>query len=129
MDDPTIPEADKQPISIPDSFDPYVNVELSLPMEQNSTMEFSCVLQRKKDNDGNSIGITNDNLNLESRMYVVEWSDERTEDFYWQISLQKLIFSSENDEGNRYALLDDHQNTEGNISGNNCFITLNNGMK
>jgi hypothetical protein len=109
-------------MSTPDSFDPYVNMELSLPRGQDSTMEFALVLKRKKDSDGNHIGIANDNPILDSRMYVVEWSDGRTED----------LFSEVDDEGNMYVLLDDiidHRNTEGYISGDNGFITLDNGMK
>jgi hypothetical protein len=31
LDDPTIPEADRQHMSTPDSFNPYVNMKQSLP--------------------------------------------------------------------------------------------------
>jgi hypothetical protein len=79
LDDPTIPEADRLHMSTPDSFDPYVNMELSLPRGQDSTMEIARVFKRKKDSDGNPIGVANDNPILDSRMYVVEWSDGRTE--------------------------------------------------
>jgi hypothetical protein len=68
---------------------------------------------------------------LDSRMYVVEWSDGRTEELMANIIAENL-FSQMDDEGNRYVLLDDiidHRNTEGYISGDNGFITLDNGMK
>jgi hypothetical protein len=42
LDDPTIPEADKQPISTLDSFDPYVNMKLSLPRGQDNTIDSAC---------------------------------------------------------------------------------------
>jgi hypothetical protein len=131
LDDPTIPEADRLHMSTPDSFDPYVNMELSLPREQDSAMEFACVLKRKKDSDGNPIGVANDNPILDSRMYVVELSDGRTEELMANIIAENL-FSQVNHKGNRYVLLDDiidHQNTEGYISGDNGFITLDSGMK
>jgi hypothetical protein len=118
-------------MSPPDSFDPYVNMEVSLPRGQDSTMEFARVLKRKKNSDGNPVGIANDNLILDSRMYVVEWSDGRTEELMANIIAENL-FSQVDDEGNRYVLLDDiidNQNTEGYISGDNGFITLDNGMK
>jgi hypothetical protein len=130
-DDPTIPEADRPPVSTPDSFDPYVNMELSLPRGQDSTMEFARVFKRKKDSDGNPIGIASVNPILDSRMYVVESSDGRTEELMANI-IAENVFSQVDDEGNRYVLLDDiinHQNTEGYISGDDGFITLENGMK
>ena len=80
VDDHTIPEADNLPNPTPDSFDPYINMELSLPRRNDNTMEFSRVFKRKKDMDGNLICIANDNPILDSRIYIVEWLDERKED-------------------------------------------------
>jgi len=131
LDDPTIPEADKIPQPTPDSFDSYVNMELSLPRGQDNTMEFAHVLKRKKDNDGNPIGIANDNFILDSRVYIVEWSDGRTEELMANIIAENL-FAQVDDEGHRFVLLDDiidHRSTEDYISGDDGFIHLENGMK
>ena len=94
-------------------------------------MEFACILKCKKDSDDNPIGIANDNPILESSMYVVEWSIGRTEEIMANIIAENL-FSQVDDEGNRYVLFDDmiyHQNTEGYISGDYGFITLDHGTK
>jgi hypothetical protein len=131
LEDPTIPETDRLHMSTPDSYDPYVNMELSLPRGQDSTMEFARVLKRKTDSDGNLIGIANANPILDSRMYVVEWSDGRTEELMANM-IAENIFSQVDDEGKRYVLLDDtidHRNTEGYTSGDDGFITRDNGMK
>jgi hypothetical protein len=113
------PEADKMPQPTPDSFDSYVNMELSLPRGQDDTMEFARVLKRKKDNDGNLIGIANDNPILDSRVYIVEWSDGRTEELMANIIVENL-FAQVDDEEHRYVLLDDnidHRSTGDYISG------------
>jgi hypothetical protein len=67
LDDSNIPEADELPISTPDSFDPYVILQLSLLRGQDNTMEFAHILKRKKDSAGNPIGIANDKPILGSR--------------------------------------------------------------
>ena len=41
--------------------------------------------------DGNPIGIANDNPILDSRIYVVEWSDGRTEDLMANIIAENLF--------------------------------------
>jgi hypothetical protein len=108
LDDPTIPEGDRLPVSTADS------------------LEFACILNLKLYSDGNPIGKANDNPILDSRMYDVEWSDGITEELMANIIAENL-FSQVDDEGNRYVLLDDiiyHRNTEGYISGDNGFITL-----
>jgi hypothetical protein len=69
LDDPIIPEANKIPQPTPASFDSYVNMELSLPRGQDNTMELARMLKRKKDNDGNPIGVANDNPILDARVY------------------------------------------------------------
>jgi hypothetical protein len=94
-------------------------------------MEFARVLKRKKDNDGNPIGIANDNPIFDSRVYIVEWSDRRTEELMANIIVENL-FAQVNDEGHQYVLLDDiidHRSTGDYISGDNGFIHLENGMK
>jgi hypothetical protein len=66
-----IPEADDQPQPIeptPDAFNPYVNMEISLPRGEDNRMEFAKVTKRAKDNDGNPIGVANDNPIMDTRL-------------------------------------------------------------
>lgn len=134
LNDSTIPEADDQPQPIeptPDSFDPYVNMEISLPRGEDNRMEFAKVTKRVKDNDGNPIGVANDNPIMDSRLYIVEWNDGRTEEVMANVIAENL-FAQVDDEGNSFVLLDDiidHRKSDKALSGDDGFITTANGMK
>ena len=131
MGNPTIHEADKLLQQTPDSFDPYVNHDLSLTRDHDNKMEFACAWNRKEDSNVNPIGIANHNLILVSRVYIVEWSYQRTEDLMAS-AIAESLFAQVNVEGNQHVIFDDiidHWRTGDYISGNSGFITLENGMK
>ena len=77
-----------------------------MPRGQDSTIEFAHILKCKKNTGGNAIGIANDNPIIDSRMYVVEWSDGSTEELM-AIIIAEILFSQVDDKGNWFVLLDD----------------------
>jgi hypothetical protein len=115
----------------PDSFDTYVNMEVSLPRGEDNTMEFAKVTKRMRDNDGNPIGVANDNPILDTRLYEVEWHDGRREALAANVIAENL-FAQVDDEGNRHVLLQDivdHRKSDDAVSGDDAFFTSQSGLK
>ena len=59
---------------IPDGFDNYINIELTLYCHTEGS-EFAKVTKSLKDKDGRPIGIASDNPILYTRTYEVEYAD------------------------------------------------------
>ena len=134
ISDPSIPEADtlpQPPTPTPDAFDSYLHMEIALPRGVDESMQFAKVKKRKIDDDGIPVGVANDNPMLDNRIYVVEWLDGHTEELMANVIAENL-FAQVDDEGNRFVLLDDiidHRKSADALSGDDGFITSENGMK
>ena len=68
----SIPEADAFTPEVLE--DTYVNMELALPPCSEGP-EFAKVVKRLRDNNGMPIGVSNDNLIMDTRIYEVEYID------------------------------------------------------
>ena len=88
----------------PDSYDQYLGAELLLP--QGDEMVTGGVVKRARGQDGNPIGLRNQNPLLDTREYVVEFSDGSTAEYTANIIAENL-FSQVDSEGRQYVLLNE----------------------
>ena len=102
FDNPDVKEADDN--FTPDSYDQYVNMELTLD-RGGDRPEFARVKKRLKDANGRPIGVANDNPILDSRMYEVEYNDGHTASMAANLIAENL-FAQVDQEGNRFVMLD-----------------------
>jgi hypothetical protein len=103
FDNQEVKEADED--FTPDTFDNYVNMELSLDRGGDQP-EFARVKKRLRDNNGRPIGVASDNPILDSRMYEVEYQDGHTAAIAANIIAENL-FAQVDQEGNRFVLFDE----------------------
>ena len=88
----------------PDTFDPYLNMEVGLPRGSDDNLLHATVKRRALDDNGNPIGTANKNPILDSRMYEVEFMDGTKERLTANI-IAENVMSQVDAEGNRQMLL------------------------
>jgi len=100
------PEAEKPEIDTitPEVYDSLISAEVILP--QGDILVPATVTSRKRDSNGNPIGIPNNNPLLDTRVYEVTFPDGHTDAYAANIIAQN-IYSKVDPEGNRYRLLEE----------------------
>ena len=116
IDDENIPHADQSMESdhTPDSFDPYLNMELALNRGDNEDMLHARVKRRALDEDGELIGIASNNPMTDTRQYEVEYIDGSVETLTANTIAENLL-AQVDEEGHRQLLLSeiiDHRTTD-----------------
>lgn len=94
----TLPEADD---FTPEEYDEYLTAEVLLP-NMGEEMAKAKLVGRKRDADGNPIGLRNANPLLDTRQYEVEFADGATNVFTANL-IAKNIYSQIDAEGNSYS--------------------------
>jgi hypothetical protein len=103
VDGPSFPELDDELPEAEVSGDYYMNAHVMLPV--GPTEERARVLRRKRDSDGNPIGVAHRNPVLDTRVYEVQFPDGRTEEVAANVIAQAL-YSQCDPDGNEFVLLD-----------------------
>jgi hypothetical protein len=81
--------------------DRLINAEIILP--QGEGISSACVSERKRAHDGSPIGRKNQNPLLDSRIYIVKFSDGEMKDVGFNI-LAEHLFSQVDKDGNQFRL-------------------------
>ena len=124
--DKDLPEADEFTPEIAD--DSYLNMEIALPRDGDGP-EFARVKKRMRDNDGNPIGVANENPILDTRMFEVEFLDGHTSAMSAN-AITENLFAQVDQEGHRLVLLDeivDHRFTTEAVDDDDAIVTSENG--
>ena len=126
--DDSLPEADNYTPEIAD--DCYLNMELALPRDGDGPT-FGRVKKRIKDNDGNPVGVANENPILDTRMFEVEFLDGHTAAMSAN-AITENMFAQVDSEGNRLLLMQeisDHRFTADAVNEKDMFVILDNGKR
>jgi len=129
FDNTDVPEADDQ--FDPDSFDHYLNMELSVPTNTDEHPQFARVTKRLRDHRGNPIGTAHSNPILDSRMYEVEFADGHKQAMSANLIAENM-FASVDEEGHRHLLLDSiigFRKTGDAVEKIDAFVTSSNGTR
>ena len=102
FDNPEVAEADD--MFDPDSFDHYLNMELSVD-RGGEHPQFARVTKHLRDHRGLLIGTANDNPILDTRIYEVEYADGSKQAIAANV-IAESMFASVDEEGHRHLLLD-----------------------
>ena len=94
-----IPEADQ---FTPEAYDEYLTAKVWLPNMGEITK--AKVMARKRDADGNPVGLRNANPMLDTRQYEVEFADGATDVFTANLIAENL-YSQVDEEGNTYSIM------------------------
>ena len=114
----------------PDSFDPYLNVELSLD-RGGETPEFARVTKRLRDNNGIPIGRGSYNPILDTRLYEVEYLDGHKANLSANIIAENM-YAQVDEHGHREVLFDEITDVRSNneaIKPEDAFYTTPNGVE
>jgi len=133
INDATLPEADELVMRehTPDAFDDYINMELGLPRGDDGELVHAIVKRRKLDDNGNLIGIANNNPLMDSRLYEIEFLDGTMEAVSANVIAENIL-SQVVDEGHLQMLLDeiiDHLTTGEQIKKGSEYVEMTNGTK
>jgi len=88
----------------PEMGDNYLTAELMLP--RGGTMEKGRVSARKRDRNGNPVGLANSNPILDTRVYIIDFDDGDQTELTANLIAESL-FSQCDPDGNQYVLLDE----------------------
>ena len=94
-----VPEADG---FTPETYDKYLMAEVLLPNMGEVTNDM--IVGRKRDADGNPIGLRNPNPLLDRRQYEVECADGAT-DVFTENQIAENLYSQVGEEGNTYSIM------------------------
>ena len=112
--------------------DTYLSAELAIPRHGYEYPQYAKVIKRRKDQEGNPVGIANNNPILDTREYVVEFMDGHEETMAANLIAEHL-FSQVDDDGNRQVLLDeiiDHRvDTKTAVQEKDAYIRIKSGQK
>jgi hypothetical protein len=137
LNNESIPEADIREAQVnadevtPDTFDTYLNMEISLPRGQNDELEYGRVAKRAKDTDGNPIGVANENPILDTRMYEVQWLDGHS-GLMFANTIAENLYAQVDDEGNRHVMFHDitaHRKTSEALTDADAYVQMQHGMR
>lgn len=97
-----VPEADD---FTPEAYDEYLTAEVLLPNMGDLT-KAKVVVGRKRDADGNPIGLCHANPLLDTRQYKVEFAEDGATDVFTANLIAENLYSQEVDEeGNSYSIM------------------------
>ena len=88
-------------------------------------MKRGTVINRKRDHNGNPVGIRHDNPMLDTRGYEVEFSDGNVGEFTANM-IAENIYASVDAEGNEHVLFDeiiDHKKDKSAVSVDNMYLS------
>ena len=111
----------------PDTMDSYLATEVMLPRVDSFVR--GKVVSRKRNADGNPIGVSSSNPILDTREYEVEFPDG-TSDAYAANVIAENIFSQIDDEGHHHVLLKaivDHKSDGSAVKADDGYIVSANG--
>ena len=115
----------------PDTMDSYLNMELGLPRGPDGELQHAVVKRRRLGENGNPIGIANNNPLLDSREYEIEYHDGTLEVLSANVIAENLL-AQVDQEGQRQLLMDeitDHRCTNEAIPKEKGFHINSNGTK
>mgnify|MGYP003326537431 FL=1 len=115
----------------PDSYDPYLQMELSLPRGDDFSPMNARVIHRQTDENDLPIGKANNNPLLDTRMYTVEFENGHKETLSANIIAENLI-AQVDEEGHRQRLLSeivDHRANGSAIKKEDGYFVTNRGIK
>lgn len=87
-----------------DSYDKLISAKVMLPV--SGTNQHGIVKHRKWDNNGNIIGNMSSNIQTDTSMYEVEFTDGHVESYAANL-IAENIYEQLDDEGNRFRLIDE----------------------
>ena len=128
FDNEDVAEADDE--FDPDSFDHYLNMELSIDRGGDHP-QFARVTKRLKDHEGKPIGTAHQNSILYTRMYEVKYADGYKQALAANIIAENM-FASVDKEGHRHLLIDsivDVRKTRDAVSREDAFVKSHNGVQ
>ena len=114
----------------PDSYDHYINMELTVDRQQFDHPQRARVTKRLKDHRGNPIGTANDNPILDTRMYEVVFDDGHKLSMAANLIAENM-FASVDEEGHRHLLLDSivgYRKTADAVNKNDAYVKSSNGV-
>lgn len=130
MDIPPLPDADDiVDGDEEDGYDKYLNTEVIF--ETGGELKTGTVVKRARGNDGRPIGRSHSNPMLDSRQYVVEFTDGTTENYFANV-IAENIYARIDDEGHQFLLLKeivDHKKGTDAIPVENGYIMTRSGKK
>ncbi|MGH3053527.1 MAG: hypothetical protein ACRDL7_00940, partial [Gaiellaceae bacterium] len=121
-----MPEADEYD---EDSYDKYLEAHVILP--QGDSLISGHVIGRKRDVNGNPLGISHRNPILDSRVYNVQFPDGHVEEYAANVIAESL-YSQVDDEGNQYLIMDeiiDHRCNDTAVHQDDMYVTSSNGNR
>jgi hypothetical protein len=122
-DEPTMPEADEMDH---DAYDKYISARLLLP-DGDGVARSAQIKRRKRDEDGNLIGRSNQNPILDTGLYEVEFDDGQVGTYAANV-IAENVYEQVDDEGFAYTLFDeivDHNRGSDAISPDDGFVMHN----
>ncbi len=104
--EPVEPEACKPEIEdyTPEAYDALISAELMLP--KGDILLPAKVMSRKRDENGNPIGVSNTNPILDTRVYEVQFSDGYSESYAANTIIENM-YAQVDPEGNHFLLMDE----------------------
>jgi hypothetical protein len=120
-DKPTVPEGDTFTI---DAFDKYINAQLDLPLQD--AMASATVVGRKRDGEGNPLGVSNANPLLDTRVYEVAFPDGSTEEYAANVIAENM-YAQVDEEGRQFNILEeliDHRMNQTALGPEDAFVTI-----
>ena len=129
FDNGAIEDADKAD-DTPDSFDPYLHMEIALD-RGGEHPEFARVKKRLRTEDGTPIGRASTNPLLDSRLYEVEYADGYTTAMTANLIAENM-FAQVDEDGHREVFIDEIIDVRSNkdaINEEDAFHTMNIGVK
>jgi hypothetical protein len=115
----TMPEAD---VYTEESFDKYLSAEVVLALGDGK--QRAKVTGRKRDTDGNPVGVANSNPILDTRVYTVEFPDG-TEKEYSANIIAESLYSEVDQDGRQFQLIDeiiDHSSDASAVSRDDMYV-------
>jgi hypothetical protein len=108
-DDGVTPEFEPVENDVIEDFDPdlmgsYLTAQVQLPL--GDELVLGNVIARKRDAHGNPIGKAADNPIFDTRVYLVQFPDQRVEEYSANMIAENL-YSQVDHEGNQFILLDE----------------------
>lgn len=96
------PEADD---STPEQYDQYLSAEVLLP--HGGELQKARVISRKRDANGNPVGIRDNNPMLDTREYEVEFVKDKQVASYTANMIAENIYANVDQDGRSYSILDE----------------------
>ena len=106
----------------PESYNSYITAQVLLP--KGDEFKVGTVVKRRADENGNPMGLSNENPILDTRLYEVQFDDGDVLEYSANVIAENL-YSSVDGEGNRHVMMDsivDHKKTDQALLKDDAFI-------